>query len=95
MPSPFASLFGEGISAEHPSASNFLNDELNEFPLRHRSDDSRAGRGPDVAKLRSTSKSSRVRARPFYAKRKSVGLIGMIFLSMRSDSTGYERATEG
>jgi hypothetical protein len=95
MPSPFASLFGEGISAEHPSASNFLNDELNEFPLPHRSDDSRAGRGPDVAKLRSTSKSSRVRAKPFYAKRKSVGLIGMIFVSTRSDSTGYERATVG
>jgi hypothetical protein len=63
IPSSFASLFGEGTSAEHPNASNFLNDALYEFPLPHRSDDSRAGRFPDIAKLRSTSKSSRVRAR--------------------------------
>jgi hypothetical protein len=65
MPSSFASFFSEGTSAEHPNASNFLNDALNEFPLPHRSDDSRAGRFPDILKLRSTSKSSRVRARAF------------------------------
>ena len=96
MPSPFASLFGEGTSAEHPTPRTSSTMTLSEFPLHHRSDDSRAGRCSDLPKVRSTSKSSRVRAEPLYVSSGAVGLIlfeALFALGFCSETWGIEWAS--
>jgi len=62
----------------------------------HRSDVCRAGRCAHISKLRSSSKSSRVRARALYASSGAVGLIfarALIGLEFCPETWGIERAS--
>jgi hypothetical protein len=89
MQAPFAS------PPERTFMEASLSFVLSQRWMNHRSDACRAGRCSDLPKVRCTSKYSLVRARTFYVRRKSVGLIAFKKTESCCDAHAWLRAGVG